>query len=74
MNAQEFTRGDILLLEYPVEGIDYPAGIYVLRSLLEDRAFLSLYPDVRRYDIARADLKAFTHTGKRWEDMERGPL
>ena len=72
METQDFKPGDILLLEYKIAGIDYDTGYFVLRSFLDDHAFLSLvsenarglYPIDSICMIARADLKAFTPTGE----------
>lgn len=73
MDGKAFQSGDVILLEYSIPGIPYPTGVFVLTSLTELKASLSLvcsdanglYAIDNPYTILREDLAAFSHTGER---------
>ena len=73
METRTFEPGDVILLEHEIPGIPYETGIYVLLSLTELKATVSLvctdtqglFGIDNPYTIMREDLAAFTHTGHR---------
>jgi len=73
MENQTFELGDCILLEHEIPGIPYETGIYVLLSLTELYATVSLvnndanglYGIDNPYTILREDLAAFTPLGER---------
>ena len=72
MEIRPFGPGEVLLLEYPIPGIPYASGIYVLLAQTELKATLSLvsnddnglYAIDNPYEILREDLAAFSPMGK----------
>ena len=72
METTTFALGDVILLEHEIPGIPYETGIYVLLSLTELKATVSLvcadakgyYGIDNPYTILREDLAAFTPTGE----------
>jgi hypothetical protein len=73
MEQPTFEPGDVILLEHEIPGIPYDFGYYVLLSVSELRATVSLvsgdaaglYGIDNSYTILREDLAAFTATGER---------
>ncbi len=76
-----FEIGDVLFLEHQIPDIPYPSGYWVLMSLTDVQATVSLLgensaglcPTGATYNIPREDLPAFSKTKEHIPPGQMGP-